>query len=365
MKAPELFRPYARGPLQSANRLLVAPMTRVSATQYGDATDAMVRYYARFARGGFGIVISEGIYTDEAYAQCYRNQPGLATDTQAASWRQVADAVHAAGGRIYAQLMHAGALAQENRFRRSAAAPSAVQPRGAQMAAYHGSGPYRVPLAMSAQDIEEAIAGFAAAAGRALTLAGFDGIEIHGANGYLIDQFLNSHTNVRTDSYGGGVTERYRFATRVVSAVRAAIGPNVPLGLRISQAKVNDPHFKWPEGEQGAAALFGMLAACGIDYLHLPEPDALLPAFTDSQTSLLEVARTAAPELALVANGGLDDPLRAAEALRRGADFVALGRGALANPDWPQRVAHGTPRRPFDDSLLRPIANLKPRECEI
>jgi 2,4-dienoyl-CoA reductase-like NADH-dependent reductase (Old Yellow Enzyme family) len=363
MSADTLFSPWERGPVRSANRLLVAPMTRVSANADGSPNATMARYYARFAQGGFGIVISEGIYTDQAYAQGYRNQPGLSSDEQAQAWRPVTNAVHAAGGRIYAQLMHAGALAQDNPFRDVAAGPSAVRPCGEQMPAYHGEGPYRVPVALSGADIDAAIAGFAEAARRAITTAGFDGIEIHGANGYLIDQFLNSHTNLREDSFGGSIANRTRFATSVIHAVRMAVGADVPVGLRISQAKVNDAHYTWPGRGQEAQEIFATFGACSLDYLHLTQFEAWQPAFPEGGPSLVELARAAAPRLTIVANGSLDNPVRARAILAQGADLVALGRGALANPDWPHRAAHRDQMRPFDYGILQPIAHIKP--CEL
>lgn len=189
MDAATLLSPVALGPLQLANRLAVAPMTRVSATADGRATARMAEYYGAFARGGFGLVITEGIYTDRAYAQGYLFQPGLTDGAQQEAWRPVADQVHAAGGRIVAQLMHAGAISQGNPHRTVAKGPSAVQPKGLQMGFYRGEGAYRTPEELSLAEIEEIVAGFAAAALRARQ-AGFDGVEIHGANGYLLDQFL-------------------------------------------------------------------------------------------------------------------------------------------------------------------------------
>jgi 2,4-dienoyl-CoA reductase-like NADH-dependent reductase (Old Yellow Enzyme family) len=185
--ASPLFAPANLHGLQLPNRLAVAPMTRVSASPEGHANGTMARYYERFARGGFGLVITEGIYTDTAYAQGYARQPGLSDGEQARAWRPVVKAIQAAGGRAIAQLMHAGALSQFNRFRDHTAGPSAVRPLGTQMTAYRGEGEYPVPRAMTDADIAEAIRGFARAALLAMDVAGFDGVEIHGANGYLLD----------------------------------------------------------------------------------------------------------------------------------------------------------------------------------
>lgn len=352
------------GPLALPNRLAVAPMTRVSATAEGHATERMARYYARFAEGGFGLVITEGIYTDQAYAQGYAHQPGLSDRAQALAWRPVVQAIHAAGGRVFAQLMHAGALSQFNRFRDHTAGPSAVRPLGQQMALYRGEGPYPAPVAMSEADIAEAIAGFRRAARLAVEVAGFDGVEVHGANGYLLDQFLTGHTNSRSDAWGGPIGQRVRLACEVVHGVRQELGSAAPIGVRISQGKVNDFTHRWPEAEAGAATVFSALAQSGADCLHLTEFEAWRPAFADGGASLVHLARRHAPGVTLIANGGLHDPARAANALGDGADLVALGRGALANPDWPQRLRDGLAPRAFDPALLSPLGDLKAVEFE-
>ena len=195
-------------------------MTRVSAGADGVPTTCMADYYAQFADGGFGLVITEGLYTDEAFAQGYLHQPGLANAAQRDAWRPIVAGVQSRGGRVIAQLMHAGALSQGNPYRMGTIGPSAVQPKGRQMTFYRGEGEYAVPAAMTQQDIDTAVAGFAQAALRARK-AGFDGVEIHGANGYLLDQFLSEGINLRDDSYGGGLEGRLHLLVEVVDAVRA------------------------------------------------------------------------------------------------------------------------------------------------
>jgi 2,4-dienoyl-CoA reductase-like NADH-dependent reductase (Old Yellow Enzyme family) len=140
------------------NRLAVAPMTRVSATVDGHPTRRMVEYYRGFADGGFGLVITEGVYTDKAFSQGYLHQPGLTDDAQVEGWRRVVDAVHASGGKVVAQLMHAGALSQGNPYRSHTVGPSAVRPKGSQMPFYRGIGPYHVPREMTLEEIDEAVA---------------------------------------------------------------------------------------------------------------------------------------------------------------------------------------------------------------
>lgn len=357
-----LFAPVSINGLHLENRLVVAPMTRVSATDEGFVTNAMVRYYQRFAAGGFGLLITEGIYTDQAFSQGYRNQPGLSELAQATAWRDVTDAVHAAGGKIVAQLMHAGALSQFNRFRDHSIGPSAVRPKGQQMPIYRGAGDYRLPREMSQEEICEVLAGFSRAATLAIEVAGFDGVEIHAANGYLLDQFLTDYTNRRTDEWGGCVKNRFRLTTEVAHRIRRAIGRAVPLGVRISQSKVNDYTHKWGGTHQDAATIFGALAAADTDYIHVTEFEAWRPAFEDSGCSLVSLARRSAPDAIVIANGSLHDPEHAEAMLGQGADLIALGRGALCNPNWPHRVRAGHELASFDPALLSPLGDIKP--CE-
>ena len=344
------------------NRLAVAPMTRVSATEHGVPTPAMHDYYLRFARGGFGLVITEGLYTDDAFSQGYPNQPGLASDDQARAWAPTTAALRAHGAVSFAQLMHAGALSQGNRFRSHSVAPSAIQPKGQQMTFYYGKGEYAVPRQITPAQIADVIQGFVDSAVRAVELGGFDGVEIHGANGYLLDQFLTAHTNGRDDRWGGPVERRVGLAVAVLEAVKAAVGARVPVGIRISQGKVNDFTSKWPGGEQDAQAIFGALARAGADFIHVTEFEAWQPAFAGGGDSLVALARRHAPGVPLIANGGLHDPARAAAVLEAGADVVALGRGAMANPDFPRLLAQDASPRAFDSSILGPIADIKARE---
>ncbi|MCY1194183.1 NADH oxidase [compost metagenome] len=353
-----LFTPLRleRG-LSLRNRLAVAPMTRVSATADGRATAQMADYYEAYAAGGFGLVITEGIYTDKAYAQGYLFQPGLTDDAQRDAWRTVVDRVHAHGGRIVAQLMHAGALSQGNPHRASTKGPSAVQPRGQQMAFYRGEGPYRMPEAMSDEDISAAVEGFARAARRAQE-AGFDGVEIHGANGYLLDQFLTAHTNLREDRYGGSLDNRLRLTVDVIQAVRRSTAKHFVVGVRSSQGKVNDFTHKWEGAEADAARIFRTLGAQPIDYLHTTEFEAWRPAFGEQGPSLAALARRHV-SVPVLANGSLHDPLQAGGMMAsKEADFVSLGRGALTHPDWPARLRAGEGLETFDRGLLAPIADL-------
>ncbi|MEV0799461.1 NADH:flavin oxidoreductase [Kribbella sp. NPDC050281] len=353
------LRPIGVGAVELANRFAVAPMSRVSATPDGVPTDEMTDYYAAFAEGGFGLVITEGTYTDPAYSQGYLNQPGLTTSAQVAGWREVTRRVHAAGRPILAQLMHAGAISQGNPHRAERVGPSAVRPIGEMLSEYGGQGPWPTPRELSACEIDEVIAGFVAAAVRAHE-AGFDGVEIHGANGYLLDQFLTVYTNQRTDAYGGPVANRIRLTAEVAEAIVAATPPGFVVGVRLSQTKVNDLEYRWPGGAYDAEVVFGILAAQGIDYLHIASEgrDWLETARLPGGQTITGLARKVSG-LPVIANGGMHDPERADRVLTDGhADLVSIARGALANPDLPRRLADEHQLDRFDRGMLEPAATL-------
>lgn len=357
-----LFAPSDINRLTVKNRLAVAPMTRVTATEDGRATETMTRYYERFARGGFGAVITEGIYTDQAFSQGYVHQPGITDEGQANAWKPVVNGIKAHGSLAIAQLMHAGAVSQGNRFRVRTVGPSAIQPKGKQMTFYHGRDRYGLPSAITEEQIAEVIAGFAASAARAVEVAGFDGIEIHGANGYLLDQFLTDYANGRTDRWGGPTKNRVRLIAEAFKAVRAKVGDAVPVGVRISQGKVNDYHHKWAGAENDAEIIFGSLADAGADFIHVTEFEAWRPAFAEGGSSLMRLAKRYAPRATILANGSLHNIEHAVAALDDGADVVTIGRGALANPDLPKRLSDRGALNEFDPVILGPIANIKETE---
>ena len=360
-----LFTPFDINGRTVRNRLAVAPMTRVSATEDGRATETMTRYYERFARGGFGMVVTEGIYTDQAFSQGYLHQPGITDDAQARAWQPVVNGIRAHGAVAVAQLMHAGAISQGNRFKGGSVGPSAVRPRGKQMVFYRGKDEYPVPAEISEEQLADAIAGFGTAAARAVETAGFDAVEIHGANGYLLDQFLTDYTNRRTDRWGGDTRRRLEAVVATLRTVRAAVGADVPVGVRISQGKVNDFTHKWQGGEEDAETIFGTLADAGVDYIHVTEYEAWKPAFVEGGPTLVQLARRHAPMLPVIANGTLHDIDRARAILGDGADIVTLGRGALANPDLPNRWAAQAALEDFDPAILGPIADIKERELAL
>jgi 2,4-dienoyl-CoA reductase-like NADH-dependent reductase (Old Yellow Enzyme family) len=210
---------------------------------------------------------------------------------------------------------------------------------------------------MSETQIIEATHGFVDAARRARD-AGFDGIEVHGANGYLLDEFLTDYMNRRNDNYGGGIGNRVRVPRMVVRSLRDALGNDFPIGIRISQTKVNDPDYRWA-GEDDAAIIFRALAEAGASYLHVTGAGTIHAAFTENGPSLTQLAKRHGAGLPVITNGHLQQPENAAAMLdEQGADLVSLARGALANPDWPHRVAAGEAPREFDPDLISPVATL-------
>jgi 2,4-dienoyl-CoA reductase-like NADH-dependent reductase (Old Yellow Enzyme family) len=354
-----LFTSTSIGGVDLTNRIALAPMTRVSATADGVPTDRIGDYYRVFADGGFGLLITEGLYIDDQASQGYFFQPGISNPAQVAAWKCVVDGVHATGSKFFAQLMHAGSQSQGNPHTTTTWGPSAVRPKGEQLAMYRGSGPYQIPVAMTAGHVRQVRAGFVHAAQLARD-AGFDGVEIHGANGYLLDAFLTDYLNTRTDDYGGNVANRVRLAAEVCGDVAAAVGSDIAVGIRISQGKVSDNDHRWSGGEGDAAAIFTALAYTGIDYIHTTEYRALAPAFDDSNKTLAALAKHYSG-LTIIANGHLDDPEDAAAILDFGAaDVVALAKPALANRDWPHRVRTGQPLSPdLPADLLGPVATVK------
>lgn len=351
--------PVRVGDLDLGNRLAVAPMSRVSANADGTATREMAEYYREFVRGGFGLVITEGTYPDAAHSQGYLNQPGIVTDEHVAAWRQVTDGVHGEGGLIVQQLMHAGALSQGNPHSSRTIAPSAIKPLGEMLEEYGGSGPYAMPSEMTEDDMEAVIEGFVSAALNSRR-AGFDGVEIHASNGYLLDQFLTAYTNQRADAYGGDVRYRVRLTEEVVAAVRGAVGPAFCLGVRLSQTKVNDFVYRWPGGAVDGEVIFEALRAVGVTYLHIASEgrDWIETATLDGGETITALAKRVSG-LPVIANGGMHDPARAAMVLEEGhADLLSLGRGALANPDLPRRLALQDELEVFDHAMLQPMATL-------
>lgn len=357
LKHSALFTSQKIGKNTLKNRLAVAPMTRVSADKAGFMTTEMAQYYQTFADNGFGLIITEGLYTDKSYSQTYRYQPGLSDINQAKSWQPLITSVNASNTLLIAQLMHGGALSQYNKYQDHSRGPSPVRPLGQQMSFYYGQGQYPQPEEMTTQDIQEVIDGFVSAALNAQS-AGFHGVEIHGANGYLLDQFLTPYTNRRSDLYGGPLKNRLRLYREILVAVRAAVGDNFIVGVRFSQKKVNDNQHTWPEAIEAAWQTFTMAKNCEVDYIHTTEPQVSAPAFANSP-SLAALAKHYSG-LPVIANGGIITGEQALDVLdSQQADVIAIGRAALANPNWVEAIKSGQTLRAFNYDIFNPIADLK------
>ncbi|KAJ57501.1 hypothetical protein ACMU_03060 [Actibacterium mucosum KCTC 23349] len=322
------------------NRYVVAPMSRASAGEDGVPTSEMAAYYARFAQGGYGLIIAEGAYTDTILAQSYGNQPGMCTDAHAHGWKATVDAVHAAGGKIILQLIHAGAVSQ---VVDTPHAPSPVRPDGMMLQGYGPKqGAYPVPVPLSDHQIAETKAGFVMAALRA-ERAGFDGVEVHCANGYLLDQFLTPETNSRTAPYGGSLQNRIRLTCEIIAEIRAVTGQDFATGVRLSQAKATQPDYFWQGGLKDAAVIFDAVHLAGAAFIHLASEikGYTYHSRTKQGESLTKLARMRTG-LPVIANGGLQDPQLARDIMSAGeADFVSVGKSALVNPDLPQKIAAG------------------------
>ncbi|MDW0111261.1 NADH:flavin oxidoreductase [Sporosarcina aquimarina] len=357
----KLFTPFTLNSLTFPNRAAVAPMTRISATDKGNPTEEMASYYTTFAKGGFGLIITEGTYIDSESSQAYENQPGMATDEQAKGWEKIAQSVHEYGSKIIMQLQHAGALSQANLKHSGTVAPSAIQPKGEQLAFYRGTGSFETPGELTIHQMEDIKHNFVHAALRAKS-AGFDGVELHGANGYLLDNFLTDYTNQRNDKYGGSLVNRLRFLIEVIEDVKKEVGEFV-VGIRISQSKGNDFTHKWAGGEEEAKFIFSELSKTGIDYIHVTEYDATAPAFAHNTMSLAALARKFS-DVPIFANGQLGDPEKAIAILEKNeADLVTIGKFALANHDWVKKVRNDESLDAFQPrEILHPIADLKPFE---
>ncbi|HEY5856433.1 MAG TPA: alkene reductase, partial [Aldersonia sp.] len=321
---------YRLGSLEIANRVVMAPMTRVRATSCGLPSDTAALYYAQ--RASAGLIVSEGI-SPSLQGQSEPNIPGLYTDEQQAAWTGVTAAVHDAGGRIFAQLMHGGRVGHPE--------INGMQPLGASAIAAQGtifnSGgrlAFVTPVEMTVEQIEEQVGVFVAAAESAIA-AGFDGVEIHGANGYLIQQFLSDNSNQRTDGYGGSHENRARFAVEVATAVSEAIGAD-RVGIRFSPGgRFHDMNESDPAGLY--ETLLHALNPLGLAYLHILETasDEVNVAIREIWDGPLIVNPAIVGSQSFV---GMGDAERW---LARGADLIAFGRYYISNPDLVRRLREG------------------------
>jgi N-ethylmaleimide reductase len=340
---PELFEPVTIGKWALPNRVVMAPMTRNRATPDGVPGEHVATYYRQ--RASAGLIIAEGVQPS-AVGQGYPNTPGLHTPDQVDGWRQVADAVHAAGGRMIAQLMHAGRIAHpDNKHGQETVAPSAVAAEGTMITA-SGMQPYPTPRALTTDELPQVVDEFRRAA-RAAVDAGLDGVELHGANGYLLHQFLAPATNQRTDGYGGSPAARARFVAEAVTAAAQEIGPE-RVGLRISPANGANGLIEDDPAETAATyrALVDAIAPLGLAFLHL-SIDPADPLFADLS------ARFGGPVIVNTGFATVTDRETAQTLVRSGkAAAVAVGRPFIANPDLVRRWRESAPLNEVDQATV-------------
>ncbi|QKW33560.1 alkene reductase [Actinomadura sp. NAK00032] len=336
----ELFEPLSAGKLELRNRLVMAPMTRSRAGADGTVTELTAEYYRQ--RAGAGLIITEGTQPS-VRGQGYILTPGLHSDEQVAAWRAVTAAVHEEGGTIFAQLMHAGRVGHPVLYP-DGGLPLGPSPLASGDRLYTPDGmlDHPVPQEMTLDDIARAVEEFAGAARNAVA-AGFDGVELHGANGYLIQQFLADGSNARTDAYGGTVENRVRFAVEAVRAAADAIGPE-RVGLRVSPGGTSSGVSESDTPELYSALVAG-LAPLGLAYLHVME---------ELNRDMTRRIRAEWPGTLILNPHPTPEsfpatPEEGAEALREGvADAIALGELWLANPDLPARIEAGGPYNKAD-----------------
>ncbi|MFC9941445.1 alkene reductase [Streptomyces pratensis] len=331
-----LLAPTRLGAHELANRLVMAPMTRNRAEADGTATPLMAEYYAQ--RASAGLIIAEAS-TPNKVGQTYPNITALHTDAHTAGWRQVTKAVQAAGGGpMFLQIQHGGRVGHPDNSGLTPIAPSPIPlpepihtPAGRQEAV--------APREMTTADIRQTVRDFAAAARRAVD-AGFAGVEVHSANGYLLHQFLAPNTNHRTDSYGGSVAGRIRFTTEVLDAVADAIGPD-RTGLRISPGNTVNG-ISDTDADELYPALVEANAGKNLAYLHIAFADPAQRLFGRLRRiwSGALIANPVLPADQIPADGGQEAATRL---LTAGADLIALGRPFLANPDLVERLRTGAP----------------------
>ena len=358
MKDSILFESTTLGPYSLKNRIVLPPLTRSRSSQPGNIpTDLMATYYRQ--RTGAGFMVTEGTQI-EPRGQGYAWTPGIHSAEQILGWRKVTDAVHAEGGTIFAQLWHVGRVSHTSLQPNGEApvAPSAIPAEGVSVFIETGPGtgalaPPSMPRALTTAEVKELVQLYAQAARNALD-AGFDGVEIHSANGYLINQFISAHSNQRDDEYGSSLQNRLRFLREVTQAVAAVVGKDrlgvrfAPLFASTDEARVylglveENPHETYVEAVK-------VLEEVGIAYLSLAEAD------WENAPELPESFRSAVREVfsGRILYAGKYTAERGKRVLEAGwGDLVAFGRPFIANPDLPKRIANGWPLNPVDPASM-------------
>ena len=324
----DIWTPLKLGTIDLPHRFAMAPMTRSRAKADGTPGDLAPTYYAQ--RAGLGLLVSEGTQPSDD-GQGYLATPGIYTDAHVEGWRAVASAVHAKGGHLFIQLMHVGRMSHPDNtpHHRQAVAPSAIAP-GVGMFTATGMQPIPAPRAMTEEDISQTVDDFVLSARRAVE-AGADGVEVHAANGYLIHQFLAPNANRRTDTYGGPIPNRIRFALEVTRAVAEAIGPD-RTAIRLSPGATLGGLDEGPESAALYRSLVAELDGLGLAYLHLVQlgNEALLADIRKAWSGVLMVNRA----------GHRRDQI-GADIAAGTADIESYAQMALANPDLVERIRTG------------------------
>lgn len=342
--------PLHLGALTLKNRLIMAPLTRMRAAMPGNIPHALnATYYGQ--RATAGLIVAEATQISPQ-GQGYPATPGIYSPAQVAGWRLVTNEVHQKGGLMFLQLWHVGRISHSSYHGGKPVAPSEIAPSGKTFTADWQQVPYETPHALTVEEIKATIADYRAAAQNAKE-AGFDGVEIHAANGYLIDQFLQDGTNKRTDNYGGSVENRSRLLFEVLSAV-ATVWPKERIGVRLSPyGTFNDMHDSDP------MALFGhvisRLSDEGIGYLHLIEPRSTGAGGGDAlMADAPETAKLFRSKFkGILISAGGHTPESAEEYLQQGlCDAVAFGRYFISTPDLPERIRQGVPLNAYDRSTF-------------
>jgi N-ethylmaleimide reductase len=332
-----LFEPLTTKSLHLANRLVMSPMTRNRAIDANTPNALMAEYYGQ--RATAGLIVTEGT-TPSPNGLGYARIPGLFNAAHVRGWKAVTAAVHGKGGKIFVQFMHTGRIGQVANLPAGAeiVGPMAEAAPGETYTDTNGMQPYSVPRPMTERDIAHAVGEFAHAAQLALE-AGFDGVELHAANGYLIEQFLNANVNRREDGYGGDSAGRNRFALEVARATAAAIGAE-RVGMRLSPYGAFNSTGHFPEQDAQYLALASELSALGLLYLHVLDHSAMgAPAVPAEMKAQL---RERFSGLFILA-GGFDRERAETALLEKRADLIAFGRPFLANPDLVARLRANAP----------------------
>ena len=332
-----LFEPFQARSLQLGNRTVMAPMTRSRAVDANTPNALMAEYYGQ--RASAGLIITEGA-SPSPNGLGYARIPGLFNDAQVRGWRMITDVVHAKGGKIVVQLMHTGRVTHVANLPAGAEVlgPMAQACPGEMYTDAQGMQPHSTPRAMTEADIARTVGEYAQAARLAIE-AGFDGVELHAANGYLIEQFLNANVNQRTDAYGGGIAGRNRFAIEVRRAAAQAIGAD-RVGIRLSPHGVFNGTGAFADVDAQYLALTRELSALGLLYLHVLDHSAMGAPPVPAELKL-QLRRSFDGPFILA--GGFDRA-SAERALTEGqADLIAFARSFLANPDLVQRMRVNAP----------------------